>query len=249
MIRIKLLLFSIFLLASELAAQKIHMEKIELLGSVIEVHYTLEDANENHEYLVDLYSSKDNFAEPLTKVSGDVGAEIKPGSSRIIKWEAFQEIGDYQGELSLEIRARVYIPFIKITGFSEGTKYKRGQAYPLLWESGNLGGQIDIELYRDQSRVGGDRNVPNSGKYEYAFPGSIKRGKEYRLKFTNTRNRDESTYTGYFIVVPKLPLVIKISAMAAVLAGVAILVNSSSSGGGGEASVPLLGDPPSFPDN
>lgn len=226
-------------------AQNVVMEKIELAGNKINVFYTLEDTNPNHEYQIDLYSSKDNFAVPLTKVSGEVGTEIKPGVYHMITWNAYDEIGGYEGELELEIRARVYIPFVKISGFNEGAKYKRGQTYPLLWKSGNMGGQIDIELYRDQSRVDGDRNVPNNGKYEYAFDGSVKPGKDYRLKFTNTRNRDESTYTGYFRVVPKIPIVLKIGALASIATGAYLLLNSS---GGGESTPPGAEPLPGHPD-
>lgn len=244
-----LLFFALSVAALKLTAQTVTMEKIELAGELINVYYSLDDSNPNHEYQIDLYSSKDNFAEPLTKVSGEVGAEIKPGVYHMISWNAYEEIGGYEGELALEIRARVYIPFVKITGFDAGAKFKRGQAYPLLWKSGNMGGQIDIELYRDQSRVGGDRNVPNSGKYEYAFEGSAKPGKDYRLKFTNTRNRDEATYTGYFQIVPKIPIVIKVGALAGLAAGAYLLLNSSggSESGGSSAAEPLAGHP-DFPD-
>ncbi len=229
-------------------AQNIVMEKIELSNGKINVFYTLEDSNPNHEYQIDLYSSKDNFAVPLTKVTGEVGNEIKPGVYHMISWDAYEEIGGYEGELALEIRARVYIPFVKITGFNEGAKYKRGQTYPLLWKSGNMGGQIDIELYRDQSRIDGDRNVPNNGKYEYAFDGSVKPGKDYRLKFTNTRNRDESTYTGYFRIVPKIPVVLKIGALAGIAAGAYLLLNSSGGGENTPAGAEPLPGHPDFPD-
>jgi hypothetical protein len=234
-----------FFLAIEVSAQKIIMEKILLVEGAMEVYYTLDDTNDSQEYQVDLYSSKDNFAVPLTKVSGDVGTEIKPGEFHMIRWNAFEEIGGYEGELFLEIRARVYIPFVRITGFNEGAKFKRGRTYPLLWTSGNKGGQIDIELYKDQSRVSGDRNVPNSGKYEYAIPGSVKPGKNYQLKFTNTRNRDESTYTGYFRIIPRIPVVAKIGVLAVVATGLALLIP------GPDTTTPQqeLEGPPGFPDN
>ena len=195
--KIRTLFVVSFFMVIEVSAQKIIMEKIQMVEGMIEVYYTLEDTNPLQEYKVDLYSSKDNFAVPLTKVSGNVGTEVKPGEFLIISWNAFEEIGGHYGELFLEIRARVYIPFVRITGFDEGAKFKRGKTYPLLWTSGNRGGQIDIDLYRDQSRISGDRNVPNSGKYEYVIPGSVKAG-TYQLKFTNTRNRDKFTYTRIF---------------------------------------------------
>lgn len=247
MIQPKLLLLFSLLWVFDTSAQVITMEKIMLNEGVIEVYYTLDDSNPVNEYQVALYSSKDNFATPLTKVSGAIGNEVKPGDFHMITWEALEEIGKYEGELALEIRARVYIPFVKIAGFEEDAKFKKGVAYPMLWTSGNKGGQIDIELYKGQSRVGGDRNVPNSGKYEYAFPG-VKSGKDYRLKFTNTRNRDEFTYTGSFRIVPRIPLVVKVGSLAAVAVGAYMLINNASDGGTDTNTVDSLEGPPNFPD-
>lgn len=223
--------------------QKLSMDRIELVRDKIVVHYSLEDVNPNHQYQVDLYSSKDNFAVPLTKVKGDVGSEVKPGKEHTIEWSIVLEIGNYVGDLSVEVRARVYVPFVKINGFKEGSVYKRGRSYPLLWTSGNMGGQVDVELYNGQSRVGGDRNVPNTGKYEYAIPGSVKPGKEYRLKFTNTRNRDEFVYSPVFRITPKIPFVIKVGGALAILGGVAFLAGSSGGEGGSDSAKNL----PSFP--
>lgn len=239
------ILFIIILVASSASAQKLSMHRIELVRDKLVVYYSLEDDNPNHQYQVDLYSSKDNFATPLTKVKGDVGPEVKPGKDRSIEWNILQEIGNYAGDLAVEVRARVYVPFVKITGFQEGKVFKRGRTYPLLWTSGNMGGQVDIELYNGQSRVGGDRNVPNTGKYEYAIPGSVKPGKDYKLKFTNTRNRDEFVYSSVFRIAPKIPFVVKIGAAAVVIGGIAFLAGSGgeSGGGGTDKATPLAGHP------
>jgi|SRR5688572_27276779 len=229
-------------------AQKLTMQRIEIVLDKLVVYYSLDDNNPNHQYQVDLYSSKDNFATPLTKVSGDVGSEVKPGADRRIEWNVIQEIGNYSGDLSVEVRARVYVPFVKITGLKEGTVYKRGRSYPLLWTSGNMGGQVDVELYKGQSRVAGDRNVPNTGKYDYAIPGSVKPGKDYRLKFTNTRNRDEFVYSTVFRIVPRIPLVVKVGGALVVLGGVAFLAGSSG-GEGDPEKAKNLPEHPGVPTN
>jgi hypothetical protein len=225
------ILILILFLASAVSAQKLSMHRIELVREKLIVFYSLEDDNPNHQYQVDLYSSKDNFAVPLTKVKGNVGSEVKPGKELSVEWNILQEIGNYSGDIAIEVRARVYVPFVKITGLKEGTVYKRGRSYPLLWTSGNMGGQVDIELYNGQSRVGGDRNVPNTGKYEYVIPGSVKPGKDYKLKFTNTRNRDEFVFSSTFRIAPRVPFIVKVGGAIAVLGGVAFLVGS---GGGNE---------------
>ena len=217
-----------------LSAQKISLSRIDLEMDKLIVHFSLEDTNPNHTYQISLFSSKDNFATPLTKVTGDVGTEVKAGAEKKIQWNMSQELGSYKGELSIEVRARVFIPFVKLTSFDTSRKYKRGKTYPLLWSSGNMGGQIDIDLFEGQNRVDGDRNVPNTGKYEFAISGSVKAGKDYRLKFTNTRNRDEYIFSQPFRIVPKVPFVLKVGSLAVIAAGAYFLFSG--------------GDPPPPPD-
>lgn len=68
--------------APALYAQTVAIKKVELAGEQVIVHYELEDSNPNNEYQINLYSSKDNYFAPLTKVSGDVGSEVKPGATK-----------------------------------------------------------------------------------------------------------------------------------------------------------------------
>jgi hypothetical protein len=84
--------------------------------------------------------------------------------------------------------------------------------------------------------VHSDRNIPNTGKYEYSIPSSVKPGGEYRLRFTNTRNRDEYIYSPPFRIVPKIPFMVKAGAALVVLGGAAVIF--SSGGGGGDNGTP-----------
>ncbi|MCX7638767.1 MAG: hypothetical protein N2044_13065, partial [Cyclobacteriaceae bacterium] len=73
-------------------AQTIAISWVEIAGTKIIVHYDLESANPNHEFTINLFSSKDNFSAPLTKVTGDVGNEIKPGKDKKIVWDVVSEL-------------------------------------------------------------------------------------------------------------------------------------------------------------
>lgn len=207
------------------SAQQLGITRIDLQQGVLMVHYELNDANASNEYKVDLYCSKDNFAQPLTKVKGDVGTDIKPGADHIIQWSILQELGTLAGELSVEVRARVYIPFLKVASVEAGRKFRRGKSYPLVWTSGNLGGQVDVDLFDGNDRVKSDRNIPNVGKYDWYIDGSVKSGKNYHLRFTNTRNRDEFVDSSVFTIVPRTPLAVKLLGLAAVGGGIVIISN------------------------
>ena len=229
----RVLLLAIALLAGSAAfAQSVAIKKVELAGELIIVHYDLEDSNPNNEYLINLYSSKDNFFAALTKVTGDVGMEVKPGLNKKIMWKVRDEYGAYKGKLSLEIRGKVYIPFVKLTGFDAKKKYKKGNTYNLTWKPG-ASNPINIELYKGGERVSSELNQPNNGSHTLFIPKHLKNGKDYRLKITDTRNTDEVIYTDYFAVAPKIPTIAKIGAGVVIVGAIVFVLTQKKTPGGG----------------
>jgi hypothetical protein len=226
-----------------LHAQKVDIDWIEVSGNKVIVHYILDDPNPNHQYLVNLFTSQDNYTAALTKVTGDVGTEVKPGRTKSIVWDVTNELPAFKGNLTFEIRGRVYIPFAKLSDSETAKVYKRGKNYPLNWTSGNLSGQVNIELYKGQDRILAENNVPNVGKYDWHIPGSTKKGADYRLKFTNSKDRNDVVYSKEFTIKPKVPFLIKVLGVAVV--GGAIIAASGGDSGGPETPVeePLPGNP------
>jgi hypothetical protein len=212
---------SIFLLlTSFVSAQTVAIKKVELVGEKVIVHYDLDDGNPNNEYLLSLYSSKDNFATALTKVSGDVGMEIKPGNGKKIEWNIIQEYGGYKGKLALEIKGKVYVPFVKLQGFDTKKKYSKGKTHVVKWKSGNSN-PINIELYKGGERVTGEINHPNNGSYSMFIPKHAAAGKEYRLKFSDPKNSEEVIYSDYFTVSGGIPVWAKVGVPVVVIGGLA----------------------------
>lgn len=229
-------------------AQTLTIDFIELKDRTIIIHYDLDDgANSNRQFLVQLFSSQDNFSSPLTRVTGDFGPDISAGFDKKIVWEITEELGPFKGNLSFEIRARVYVPFVKLNKSTyEGKKFKRGKNYPINWQSGNLNGQLNIELFNSAGeRIWGESNVANIGKFDWYIPNNIKKGNTYRLKFTNTRDRNDVTYSQVFSIRPRIPLIVKIAGITAASAA-AILVLTGSENTGTEEAGALVG-PPGIP--
>ncbi len=228
-------------------AQNVIVHKVELVGDKIIVHYELDDSNPIHEYQLQLFASKDNFANPLTKVKGDVGDEIKPGKDKKIEWNIREELGGYKGRIALEVRGKVFIPFARLQNFDSKKGYKRGKSYNLTWKPGNTN-PLNIELYKGGERVGGENNHPNNGTYTLFVPAKAKPGKDYRLKVSDTKNTQDVIYTSYFKVTPKVPLVVKILPLLVVGGVVAVLAGGGGGGdtpGGGttETGLPKAPDP------
>jgi len=229
---------------SLIRAQTVTIKKVELAGEKILVYYDLEDSNPNNEYKLDLYASKDNFIAPLTKVKGNVGTEVKPGIDHKIEWNIIEEYGPYKGKISLEIKGKVYIPFVKLQNFNSSKAYKRGSNNNLGWKPGN-NNPINIELFKGGQRISGDMNMPNNGSHTLYIPSKAKPGKDYRLKITDSRNSEDVIYTNYFRVKPKVPLLVKLLPVLAIGGAVSTL-----GGGGGttdpvDETLPL----PGFPTN
>jgi hypothetical protein len=231
-------------------AQKVAVKKVELAGQKIIVHYDLDDSNPNNEYQIYLYGSQNNFSTALAKVTGDVGNEVQPGINRKIEWNVTEELGPYKGKLSLEVRGKVYLPFVKLQNFDVNKKYKKGKTYPIQWKAGT-NTPIHIELYKGSERVTGELNHPNNGSYSMSVPSSVKPGKDYRLKITDSKNSDEVVYSGYFKVAPKIPLLVKVLPIVAV-GGIVAALSGGGGGGGGNTPPANNGEAiptPGFPGN
>ncbi|CAN5597928.1 hypothetical protein BH10BAC4_BH10BAC4_12130 [soil metagenome] len=223
----RLLLASSMFIAAQSFAQSVTIKNIELAGEKIIVSYDLDDSNPNNEYQLSLYASKDKYSAPLTKVKGDIGDAVKPGADRKVEWNLIEEYGTYKGKISLEIRGRVFVPFVKLRDFDTSTKYKRGKTYPVAWRPGNTN-PIHIELYRGSQKVSGELNHPNNGEYALSIDSKVQPGKDYRLKITDSKRNDEIVYSEYFTVIPKVPFALKLVPVIAIIGGVAVLVGGKS---------------------
>lgn len=199
------------------AAQNFTMKRIELADQKVILHYDLTDTVVNRSYTLNLYSSQDNFLNPLQKTTGDIGMEVKPGLNKKITWDATSELGpDFDGNVAFEIRGRLYVPFIRISGFDEYKVIKRGKEYAITWSGGTPQNILNFDLYKGDKKVNTFANIANVGHNKLTLPTDTKPGKDYRLRISDTKNKDEVVTTGTFTVKRKVPLLMKILPLAAV---------------------------------
>jgi hypothetical protein len=203
------------------SAQTLELKFAEFKGNKLVVHYSLSDSATGRFYSVRLYSSKDNFLNPLEKVSGDIGLEVKPGPDNVIAWDAREELGTaFDGKVSLEIRGRVFIPFISTESINQYKVFKRGRKYNLTWSGGSPQNILNFDLYKGEQKITSFPNIGNAGHHTFEFPTVIRPGKGYRFKISDSKNKEDVVYTNIFRIKRKIPLLIKGS--AAVIAGSAI---------------------------
>lgn len=221
--------------------QQLLVTRVELNGGEVIFYYNLADTVPGRTFTVNLYASRDNYVSPLTALTGDQGIEVRAGNDKKVSWNALQELGSaFDGKISVEIRARVYVPFIQFENFD---KVKRGKPKEVTWRGGAKQSTLNFELYnKKDEKVTTISNISAAAGYTSLYiPTHVKTGKGYRFKIVDSRNKDQIVYTGRFVVKRKVPLVLWL--LPAVAAGAAVtLVGESGGGGAGEIT-----DPPDAP--
>ena len=219
----QLLTIIIIFITSSSFAQDFNISKVEIDGGKVNVWYNLLDTMRSRVYTISLYSSADDFISPLAKVTGDAGLEVKPGGNRKITWNIIDEFGaNFEGDVALEVRGRVYVPFIRLDGLQRS--FKRGVAHELTWTGGTQQNILNFDLYKGDHKITSFPNIANVGHYTMVLPKSVKAGKDYRFRIVDSRNKDQVVYTGMFHVKPKFPLLLKIAPAVIVGAGIYLLL-------------------------
>lgn len=212
-----LLCFCVLGLSVTLHAQQFVIKRIELANQQVIVHYDLLDTVSGRTYSMNVYASNDNFINPLQKIGGDVGLEIKPGNNKNFTWDAKAELGEnFSGSISLEIRGKLFIPFIRFAGFDEYKAIKRLKPYEITWSGGSPQNILNFDLYKGDRKVATFPNVANVGHYKMTLPKDVKPGKNYRLRISDTKNKEDVVYTGLFTVKRKTPLLLKVLPVLAI---------------------------------
>ena len=211
--RIAIIIISI-LACAVVQAQEFAIRKVEVAGDKIFIFYDLIDTISSRTYTINLYSSRDTYVSPLTKVSGDLGLEVKPGRNRKITWNAKEELGsEFEGKVGLEVKGKLYVPFIRFQGFKDHIVRKRGVPFDIVWSGGRANSLINFELLKDDKLI----NVPQNniaasvGKATIKIPRSVKPGDNYRFRIIDSKNKDDVIYTDAFRVKRKVPLLLQIA--------------------------------------
>lgn len=190
-------------------AQTFTIDRFERAGDDLIIHYNLADTIKNRVYTINLYASTDNYINPLTKVEGDLGLEVKPGGNRKIIWHAKEELGAaFKGSVALEVRGKLYVPFVRLSAFEDFRKFKRKKDYKITWTGGRDNQVLNFDLYKGDKKITTYPNIANVGNYNLRFEG-VRPGRNYKLKITDTKNKDDVVISEPFKIKRKTPLLLK----------------------------------------
>lgn len=230
----KLILFLICTFSISAFSQKLENLKAVSAGDKIVITYDLSAEVPGDKYDVQIYSSYNNFASPLRYVSGDMGNSLTPGNGKRIEWEAKREIGNYQGDLSFEIRAEIKA----ILAFKNSvSNVKRSKSLAVVWRGGAKNEDVKVVLLKEGVEQSSLATVNNAGNYQWTVPAKQKTGGGYQLRLENGA---EVITTGTFSIKHKIPTLLKILPLMAAGAAAALVSGS----GGSETKNSNLAEPP-----
>jgi hypothetical protein len=224
-------LFFLFGVGHPLTAQTLEIKSVEYLNNKVILHFDLLDSLEGRSYSVRMYSSVDGFLNPLEKASGDIGLEVKSGKNKSITWAVAEEFAPtFSDKVSLELRGRLFIPFIQTEGINNYKVFKRKRKYELTWSGGTPQNILNFDLMRGDKKVTTFPNLSNVGHHTFEFPSHIKPGKNYRFRISDAKNKEDVVFTSKFKIKRKVPLLLKVLPLAVVGYGVYSLVGQSTPG-------------------
>ncbi len=226
-------------------AQDLSIQSIVLKGGDVLINYDLVDDNVDHRYTLSLYSSQDNYVQPLLEVEGDVGIDQSVGGNKQIVWHAQKELGDdFKGDVAIEVKGKIYIPFVTLNGFEEMGALKRGKPYKVTWVAGRGSNVLTFDLFNKKGEmVHSFTNIANVGEYDIELPKGVKAGKGYRFRITDQKNKEDVVYTPEFTIKRKVPLYVNAALASLALVTGYLVSQNISSGGGEDGEAPLLPDP------
>jgi hypothetical protein len=199
-------------------SQSIENLNVKIEGEMILVSYELNNANPDQPYEIGLYSSVDNFGEPLKFVTGDVGQQVK-GSSRFksVKWNFVKELGNYQGNISVEVRGKPFLPFIRFANIAPQGKFKRGKTYDVNWTGGKNVFSLNFEVLKEDKVLYTQNEIPNKETYSWTIPKKAKPGKDYRIRISNSSKSTEYATSDMISIKRKFPLGYQVAVVVGVV--------------------------------
>ena len=223
------------LLQASLWAQEVRLDgyRIDSAGQVSFTCTVSKHHSDREQYRLAVYTNKDLFKAPLPLELPFLGA----GRPERIVFDGGSMVGDYDGYLTLDVRAEAVVFPVEV---SAPVKAKRGKEIELSWSDFHGTGSYDVALYQS-----GGAQVPlakgHAGNYLAAkLPKTTAKG-SYELRVTPVGNPVAASHgDGVKVVSRKGGLL----ALPALLAAGAVYLTAGGGSPGDEEDLP---GPPGTP--
>jgi hypothetical protein len=188
-------------------------------GNVI-ITYDLPEKNPNRTYYLKVFSSRDNFTNPLQEVTGDVGEDITIGTNKKIVWNAAKELGTFDGELIFKLKGEMNALPLVLINPTNNRKIKKGKELSIKWQGGKSDSKVKLGLYQEDVMVTSLGEQGNTGSYNWRVPKKFNKG-EFIIKLSSGNEIVQSSIvvkSSSKLLLIGLP-VVAVGAAVAVLAG------------------------------
>jgi hypothetical protein len=211
------------------SAQRVTNVRAQAKGNIVIISYDLLGTISGQLFTVSVYSSHNGMVKPLTHVKGDLGENMKPGPNKVIEWGTKKELSNFDGDVTIEVRATLTYSPMRFTSPNRNSLHKRGKSYKVSWLGAIANENLQLELFNDTARVFEINRTPNKGSLEWAIPLNLDPGKNYKYKISSVDNPSNFAYSNTFIIKRKTPTWVKALPLTAVVAGVIYYIISSGS--------------------
>lgn len=219
-------LILLFSLGNELLAQKISNVKAVSEGNQVKIIYDFEAPDANQKYRVELFSSLDNFVNPLNSVSGAVGDTIVAGRGKTVYWSSNRAGLNYEGLVSFEVRARKFTPLKFTNIFAQNYMMGKNIDVSYIGYKHNPQSYFILTNAKDSVRVPTQPSATNASQVQIP---KMNAG-SYNLKLVNPDDNQVAVSTE-FVIKKNRHLLLKIGVPVAVIAagaGVYFLTNKTT---------------------
>lgn len=204
------LVFILFLFILPCRAQEVSYVQAVVTGDFVSIYYTLESHIPGQVFEIDVFSSHNDFQEPLKHVRGEVGPDILPGKMKKIEWGVKNELEQYSGEVTFEVRAKVMHFPVTILFPQSLTHMQRGHTYKLTWEGGLPDENLLLTLQREGNQPIPIAVVANNGSYEWKVPKNLPEATNYYLEISGWGDKSKyKSKSGLFAVKRRVPHYLK----------------------------------------
>lgn len=147
------------------------------------IFYDLIDVEPGYRASVKLYSSLNNFAQPINKISGDI-SNVLPGPNRRIVWIIDEDYSTEINAIKFKLEGEVY-PKFEMYPINSNNELIRGRKHKIFWQGGITEKKINLELIYPTQDTIYVVNIKNTGSYTWSTPKNIKTGGGYKIRLIN----------------------------------------------------------------
>lgn len=147
--------------------------------------------------IVRVFSSLDDYGNPLTNVTGDIGT-VLPGPNKRIIWQVDPSIAKEYLSILFKFESETFAGWRIVSPTAKGMR--RGKSNNIQWQGGSTGDDITIQLLKPDAEA--IAQMKNTGSFDWNTPKILKPGSGYVIRITSNNNSMEHRFS----IKRKIPL-------------------------------------------